>query len=104
MSDDERVSFKDLDDNGKREKIADMKERAAAGREKHKNSESSYYSWGETIDDIKKAEGAGQTAIAGAKWAGKSLFNIGKFTIGEAIPTLLDGAAKNAEKSMKNKK
>ena len=94
----ERVSYKDLDDDGKRERIAGMKDRAAAGKEKHKNSKSSYYSWGETIDDIKKADGAG------AKWAGKSLFNIGKFTVGELIPGMLEAGARQAEDRLKNKK
>lgn len=100
----ERVSYKDLDDDGKRERIASMKEKAAAGKEKHKNSKSSYYSWGETIDDIKKADGAGETAVAGAKWAGKSLFNIGKFTAGELIPGMLASGARQMEESLKNKK
>lgn len=100
----ERVSYKDLDDDGKRERIASLKDRAATGKEKHRSSNRGYYSWGETIDDIKKAEGAGQTAIAGAKWAGKSLFNIGKFTTGELIPGILEGVAKQAEENLKNKK
>lgn len=100
----ERVSYKDLDDDGKRERIAAMKEKAAAGKEKHRNSKSSYYSWGETIRDIKEAEGAGETAIAGAKWAGKSLFNIGKFTVGEFIPGMLESGARQMEENLKNKK
>lgn len=100
----ERVSYKDLDDDGKRERISSMKDRAAAGKEKHRNSKRGYYSWGETIDDIKQADGAGQTAVAGAKWAGKSLFNIGKFTVGELIPGMLEAGAKQAEEKLKNKK
>lgn len=100
----ERERYSNLDDDGKRERIASIKERAAAGKEKHKNSKSSYYSWGETIDDIKKADGAGETAVAGAKWAGKSLFNIGKFTVGELIPGMLEAGARQAEDRLKNKK
>lgn len=100
----ERVSYKDLDDDGKRERIANLKDRAATSKEKHRNSKRGYYSWGETIDDIKQADGAGQTAVAGAKWAGKSLFNIGKFTAGELIPGLLEGVAKAREETLKNKK
>ena len=100
----ERVPYKDLDDDGKRERIASMKERAARGKEKHKNSKRGYYSWGETINDIKRADGAGETAVAGAKWAGKSLFNIGKFTVGELIPGMLEQAAKHAEDKLDNKK
>lgn len=104
MSDDERVSYKDLDDDGKRERISDMKQRAAAGKEKHKSSKSSYYSWGETIRDIKEANGAGETAVAGAKWAGKSLFNIGKFTVGEVLPSMTEAIARKHEENLKNKK
>lgn len=100
----ERVSYKDLDDDGKRERMSSIKDRAAASKEKHRNSKWGYYSWGETIDDIKQADGAGQTAVAGAKWAGKSLFNIGKFTVGELIPGVLEAGAKQAEEKLKNKK
>lgn len=98
----ERVRYSDLDDDGKRERIADMKDRAASTKEKY--GKGSYYSWGETIRDIKEADGAGETAIAGAKWAGKSLFNIGKFTIAEVLPGLSKAAAEAAENKLKNKK
>lgn len=100
----ERERYSDLDEDGKRERIASMKEQAAAGKEKHRNSKSSYYSWGETVDDIKQASGAGETAVAGAKWAGKSLFNIGKYTVGELLPSMLEIKARNAEENLKNKK
>lgn len=97
-----RVRYIDLDDDGKRERIARMKERSAAGKEKH--SKSSYYSWRETIKDIKDAQGAGETAVAGAKLAGKSLFNIGKFTVGELIPGMLEFGARQMEESLKKQK
>lgn len=101
MSED-RVPYKDLDDDGKRERIASMKDRAATSKEKY--GKGSYYDWGETIDDIKKANGAGETAVAGAKWAGKSLFNIGKFAVAEVLPGLSKAAAEAAEDKLKNKK
>lgn len=59
---------------------------------------------GETIKDIKEADGAGETAVAGAKWAGKSLFNIGKFTIAEVLPGITSGIAKMHEENLKQKK
>lgn len=102
MSDNERVSYKDLDDDGKRERIGSMRDRATSTKEKFGGG--SYYSWGETIDDIKDAKGAAETAVAGGKWAGKSLFNIGKFTVAEVVPGIMKGAAKLAEENLKNKK
>lgn len=100
----DRVKFKDLDDDEKIERITKLKEQAADARKKHRTSTRGYYSWGETINDIKNANGAGETAIAGAKWAGKSLFNIGKFTTGELLPAVSERSAKLMEESMKNKK
>lgn len=101
MSED-KVSFKDLSDHEKREKIDSWKASAAEQREKHKDGK--YYSWGETIDDIKNASGVGETAVAGAKWAGKSLFNIGRFAVAEVLPSMLEGNARAAEKHLKKKK
>lgn len=101
MSED-RVPYKDLDDDGKRERIASMKDRAATSKEKY--GKGSYYAWGETIDDIKKASGAGETAVAGAKWAGKSLFNIGKFTIAEVLPGITEAIANKNEENLRKKR
>jgi len=101
MSED-RVPYKDLDDDGKRERIASMKDRAATSKEKY--GKGSYYAWGETIDDIKKANGAGETAVAGAKWAGKSLFNIGKFTIAEVLPGITEAIANKNEENLRKKR
>lgn len=98
----ERVRYSDLDDDGKRERIADMKDRAASTKEKY--GKGSYYSWGETIRDIKEADGAGETAIAGAKWAGKSLFNIGKFTIAEVLPGITEAIANKNEENLRKKR
>lgn len=39
----ERERYSDLDDDGKRERIADMKDRAASSKEKY--GKGSYYSW-----------------------------------------------------------
>lgn len=102
MSDEERVSYKDLDDDGKRERIKSMRD--SADSTKSKFGKGSYYAWGETIDDIKNAQGAAETAVAGGKWAGKSLFNIGKFTVAEVVPAVMKGVAKQAEEKLKNKK
>lgn len=98
----ERVRYSDLDDDGKRERIADMRNRAASTKEKY--GKGSYYSWGETIRDIKEADGAGETAIAGAKWAGKSLFNIGKFTIAEVLPGITEAIANKNEENLRKKR
>lgn len=98
----ERVRYSDLDDDGKRERIADMRGRAASTKEKY--GKGSYYSWGETIRDIKEADGAGETAIAGAKWAGKSLFNIGKFTIAEVLPGITEAIANKNEENLRKKR
>lgn len=102
MSDNEKVSYKDLDDDGKRERIGSMRDKATSTNEKF--GKGSYYSWGETIDDIKHAEGATETAIAGGKWAGKSLFNIGKFAIAEVVPGVMKGVANMAEEKLNHKK
>ena len=98
----ERVRYSDLDDDGRRERIADMRSRAASTKEKY--GKGSYYSWGETIRDIKEADGAGETAIAGAKWAGKSLFNIGKFTIAEVLPGITEAIANKNEENLRKKR
>lgn len=102
MSDDKRVAYKDLDDDGKRESLKKLKDSATSAEEKF--SKGSYYSWSETIDDIKHASGAGKTAVAGTKLVGKSLFNIGKFALAEILPGILKTAVKKEEENLKNKK
>lgn len=57
-----------------------------------------YYSAKETVDDVRYAIGAGETAAAGAKLVGKSLFNIGKFIAGDLLPSALDKGASNYHK------
>ncbi|MGM8939408.1 hypothetical protein [Psychrobacter okhotskensis] len=102
MSDEERIAYNDLDDDGKRERITSMRDRADSTQAKF--SKGSYYSWGETIDDIRRAEGAAETAVAGGKWAGKSLFNIGKFAVAEVVPGVMKSVARMSEENLKNKK
>lgn len=102
MSNDKTKAFKDLSESEQRALIAKRRKSAFDARESHKKS--SYYSWGETIDDIKEAKGVAETFYAGTKWAGKSLFNIGKFTFGEVIPAFLETSSQTLEKSIKNKK
>ena len=102
MSDDERIAYKDLDDDEKKERIKSLRDNADSTKEKF--GKGSYYSWGETIDDIKDAQGAAETAVASGKWAGKSLFNIGKFAVAEVVPGIMKTAAHMAEKNLKNKK
>lgn len=58
-----------------------------------------YYSAKETVDDVRYAIGAGETAVAGAKLVGKSLFNIGKFIAGDLLPSALDKGADNYHRS-----
>lgn len=101
MSDNERVAYKDLDDDGKRERIKAIRDQADSAKEKF--GKGSYYSWGETIRDIKDAQGAAETAVAGGKWAGKSLFNIGKFAVSEVLPSMMKNLADVSEKKLKDK-
>ncbi len=58
---------------------------------------SDYYSPREAIDDVRYAIGAGETAVAGAKLVGKSLFNIGKFVGGSLLPDFLETRARMYE-------
>ena len=95
----ERPSFKDLNDDEKKEFIRKMRDDAKNMREKHKNVK--YFSFGEAIDDIKQANGAGKTTIASVKLVGKSIFNIGRFTVSEILPAMVDSAADIHEKSLK---
>mgnify|MGYP007087627617 CR=1 FL=1 len=95
----ERVSFKDLSDDEKRERIAGWRDTAEQRREYHK--EGKYLSLKESVDEFKDADNAGGKALAGAKIVGKSLFNIGRFAVAEALPSFLEQTAKQAEKSMK---
>lgn len=100
---DEIKSFKDLSENEQKERIVQNNKLAAKVRE-GVHGKSEYYSWNETIDDIKEANGAAETAVAGSKWAGKSLFNIGKFALGTAVPAVMEQVTKTLEDSVKKKK
>lgn len=95
----ERTRFQDLSDDEKHERIESMRNNANSAREKY--GKGKYFSFGEAIDEIKQADGAGETAVASVKLIGKSLFNIGRFTVAEVIPGMMEQTAKQAEKSMK---
>lgn len=95
----ERVPFKDLSDDEKRERIAEWRDTAKRGRERYKDGK--YMSLKESVNKFKDADNAGEKALAGAKIVGKSLFNIGRFAVAEALPSMLEQVAKQAEKSMK---
>lgn len=55
----------------------------------------------EDIEEFKDAYSVKEKAIAGSKIAGKSLFNAGKFTLGKAIPAVLEEVAKKAKERSK---
>lgn len=97
----ERVPYADLTDSQKKERIAKM--RNSADKMKGKASKGDYYAWGQTIDDIKHAQGAKETSVAGAKWLGKSVFNIGKFATAEVLPAVMKKVAEKNEENLKNK-
>lgn len=101
MSEGEKTPFKDLSDDEKKARIQDMRDSAKNFREKYKDGK--YYSFGEAIDDIKQANGAGETTVASVKLVGKSLFNIGRFTFAEVLPAIADRSADLHEQSMKKK-
>jgi hypothetical protein len=56
--------------------------------------------WSELVDGY----GAKERSIAGLKLLGKSIFNVGKFTLTEALPRMAEQTAKMAEEAAKNKK
>lgn len=90
-----------LTDDEKRERIEKAKETAKNTREKYDDGK--YFSLGEAVDEIKQANGVGQTTVASTKLVGKSLFNIGKFALAEALPSFLDRAAEQNEKALNKK-
>lgn len=55
----------------------------------------------EDIEEFKDAYSVKEKAIAGSKIAGKSFFNAGKFTLGKAIPAVLEEIAKKANERSK---
>ncbi len=91
-----------LSDEEKLERIAQMRQQAQERREFHKDGK--YMSVKDSIDDFKYAFDAREKATAGAKIVGKSLFNVGRFALAELLPSMLETAADNGEKSIKNKK
>lgn len=62
--------------------------------------ESRYYSLGKAFKDIKNADGAADTVLAGVTMVGKLGVNIGKFAFLEVLPGMLE---QNAKKVLTNK-
>lgn len=94
-----RTAYRDLSDDEKRERHKEMRDNANAMREKFKDGK--YYGFKEAIDEVKDAYGFSETAVASAKLVGKSLFNIGRFTVTELAPTFLEEVAKMGDKNLK---
>lgn len=93
------------------EKIERIKNMSNSIKSRFKNEtdedgkDTKYYSRDElkeSLDEVRYAQGKDK-AVAGAKLIGKSLFNVGRFAIKEAVPTVLDNMAENAEKNLKNR-
>lgn len=56
-----------------------------------------YFSLDDAVNDVKLANGAGETTFASVKLVSKTLANLGKFTFGEALPVLMKNLADNDE-------
>ncbi|MBR7901172.1 MULTISPECIES: hypothetical protein [Burkholderia cepacia complex] len=63
-----------------------------------------YLSLSEDWSELMDGYSAKERSIAGLKLLGKSIFNVGKFTLTEALPKMAEKTAKMAEEAAKNKK
>lgn len=68
---------------------------------KEKFGKGDYLSVSKDIEEFKSAYSAKGKAVSSSKIAGKSLFNAGKFTLGRAIPAVLDELSKKAKEKSK---
>lgn len=100
-------SFSECTDEEKLERIARMKDNASSMREKYgtsqKEGKSIYFSMSDAVSELSKADTGTKKAMATSKLVGKSLFNVGRFVLGTALPALTEEIAKQNEKSIKSK-
>lgn len=77
----------------------EFSDKSAQARENFGKGE--YISVSDDIEEFKSAYSAKEKAMSGGKIAGKSLFNMGKFTFGKAIPAVLNELSKKANERSK---
>ncbi|MFL9865855.1 hypothetical protein PQR67_16895 [Paraburkholderia fungorum] len=76
----------------------------SADKMENNESDDKYLSLSEDWSELVDGYGAKERSIAGLKLFGKSIFNVGKFAITEALPKMAEQTAKMAEEAAKNKK